>query len=75
MKLLLLSLLVCVACSTGAKVPSVCQRNLKDCTEAYGDSKDALCRMKGPEHCSKEDWNLLCKSDLNLCKENWGMQP
>ena len=70
MKLLLLALVICAGCTTTAKIPAVCQRNLRDCTAAYEEDKVSFCKERNGEHCSKEDWNALCNQDLNLCRGN-----
>lgn len=64
MKLMLLALLVCFACSTEPKTPAACQKNLQYCLSTQKDH---------PAHPASE-WNQLCLEDLQECKSNWGMQ-
>jgi hypothetical protein len=66
MKTLLILLLVGTACATtGSRIPSICQKNLQYCLEAYSSTKNSSW--------SVEDWNAACFKDLEVCKSNWGM--
>jgi hypothetical protein len=67
MKTLILFLILCsLACSTGPRVPCMCQRNLNDCLSAYQDSPYR-------NQMSKEAWADLCERDINLCEYNRGV--
>jgi hypothetical protein len=71
MKTLFLVALVCIcACTSVAKAPGICRRNLRDCLAAYEDDKVSFCNERSGLSCSQEDWNKLCLQDMNVCRGN-----
>jgi hypothetical protein len=67
-------LLICgVACTTQAKMPSACQRNLDDCNATYQTYQKRFCQMRDNSNCNADDWSQLCNADLNVCLSNYGM--
>lgn len=64
MKLIFLTLFLCVACSTEPKTPVVCQKNLRFCFMVQKDHRSI----------PSGEWHALCLQDLKECKSNWGME-
>lgn len=60
-----------LGCSTGAKVPVVCHRNLQDCDLAYDDDRWVdECAAHGNGHCDRAHYEALCDHDLIVCEKN-----
>ena len=63
-----ISLMACV--SEGPRIPIVCLRNLKDCTEAYQEHQENFCERHDNINCEKRNWDSLCYSDMQVCEDN-----